>query len=618
MDSQDRVYAAVLPDAKVYRIDQSGKPQLFFDPKCKYIWAMSFDRSGNLFVATGDAGIVYKVDANGNAAKFYDTQETHARSMIIDHDGNLIVGTEPGGLVIRITPEGKGFVIYQANKHEVTAVAEHDGVIYAAATGSKPSGASVTGPPPVLPSNPSPVTAAGVQHAGTQPPIAPPAIGSLSATLTGGSELYRIRKNGLAESIWNSPTDVAYAIAFDAQGRPMIGTGNKGIIHRIESDTLSTELLNAPPTQVTAFLPGPDGVIYAATGNVGNVYSIGPSLEKSGSLASEVLDATDFSHWGTVQLTSALNGGAISIKARSGNLNNPENSWSPWQKVLQTDGGASIQSPPARFLQYKLTLDCSSSGMSPELTTVDIAYLPQNVAPKLQLLEIAPLNYRQAPSSSSLERSVTPSGSPMTLTLPPLGAKRPAGPISLVEPSGAATLQYAKGFITARWSASDSNGDSLIYKVEIKAKNDTFWQTLKDKLTDRYFSFDGNAFADGEYVLRVTASDAPDNIPGEALSSSLESDPFTIDNTPPEITDTSITRNGVNRTLLFTAHDVLSVVDKAQYSINGGEWIVLQPINLVSDAKVLAYQVKAKENETIAVRVFDDNDNVTVKQFALR
>src|SRR4051812_16380744 len=44
VDAQDRVYAAVLPDAKIYRIDAAGKPQLFFDPKCKYVWAMAFDR----------------------------------------------------------------------------------------------------------------------------------------------------------------------------------------------------------------------------------------------------------------------------------------------------------------------------------------------------------------------------------------------------------------------------------------------------------------------------------------------------------------------------------------------------------------------------------------------
>ena len=126
-----------LPDAKIYRIDKTGKPQLFFDPKCKYIWSMAFDHSGNLFVATGDSGIIYRVTPDGKGSKFFDTEETHARSMIIDEAGNLIVGTEPSGLVIRITPNGKSFVLYQTSKREVTAVAEHEGLIYAAAVGNR-------------------------------------------------------------------------------------------------------------------------------------------------------------------------------------------------------------------------------------------------------------------------------------------------------------------------------------------------------------------------------------------------------------------------------------------------------------------------------------------------
>ena len=75
------------------------------------------------------------------------------------------------------------------------------------------------------------------------------------------------------------------------QGRPLVGTGNKGVIHRLDSDQISTSLLNVPPTQVTSFLEGKNGVVYATTGNVGNLYSIGPGIETTGTLESEVLDA---------------------------------------------------------------------------------------------------------------------------------------------------------------------------------------------------------------------------------------------------------------------------------------------------------------------------------------
>ena len=618
VDRQDRVYAAVLPDAKIYRFDSNGKPQLFFDPKCKYIWAMVFDKSGNLLVATGDNGLIYKITPDGNGSKFFDTQETHARSLILDAAGNLIVGTEPGGLILRITPAGQSFVLYQASKREVTALAEHSGVLYAAAIGSKSSAVSVSGTTPVLPSTPSPITATGTPRSGTAPPSLPPAIGSFGASVSGGSDLYRIQQDGFAEKIWSSPTDLVYAITLDAVGKPLLGTGNKGIIYRVDSVHLSTEWLNAPPTQVTSFLRAQNGTIFAVTGNIGSLYSIGPSIEKQGTLESDVLDANDFAHWGKAHLTSTLNGGKIELETRSGNVNNPLNGWSPWNRVDVNDLGGPVQSPPARFLQYRLTLECAGAGNSPELSAVDIPFLPKNIAPVVQQIEIAPFNYRQPPTSSPLERSVTASGSPLTLALPPVGQRRANASSLSLEASGSATLQYSKGFATIRWSATDANGDPLIYRVELREKSSDRWQLLKDKLQDRFYSFDSAAFPDGQYVARVVASDAPGNTPANALTSFLDSDPFTLDNTPPEITGVSVIQSGAERALKFTAKDALSWIDKAEYSVNGGEWILLQPDNFVSDSQVLSYSVSGKESQTLAVRVFDEDDNSVVKQFVLR
>lgn len=616
VDPEDRIYAAVLPDAKVYRIDKSGKPQLFFDPKCKYIWSLVMDHSGNLFVATGDAGLIYRVTSDGKSSKFFDTEETHVRSMILDNAGNLIVGTEPGGLILRITPKGQSFVLYQAAKREVTAIAEYQGILYAAAVGSKTAAPSVSGAPPVLPSKTVAITPTGAPQSGSKPPSLPPAIGSLSAAVPGGSDVYRIQKDGFAELIWSSSSDLVYALAFDAGGKPLLGTGNKGVIYRIDSDQLSTELLNAPPTQVTAFLQGRNGLLYAATGNVGNLYSIAPALDSSGTLESEVLDTHDFAYWGKVHLTSTLHGGSITFETRSGNLSNPENNWSPWTNVTVTRLGGQIESPPARFLQYRLTLSCTSGEISPDVNVVDIAYLPRNVAPKIGPVEIAPFNYREPASASSLERSVTASGSPSTLTLPAVGQKRSPSS-SVLESSAGATLQYAKGFLTARWLASDPNGDPLVYKVEIKAKNESRWRTLKDKLQDRFYAFDTTAFADGEYLLRVSASDAPGNTPAAALTASLESDPFTIDNTPPEISGVAVVSKGSGRDFTFTAGDALSWIEKAEYSVDGGAWTLLNPIDKVTDSQTLKYMFTVPTGEMVAVRVFDENDNVVVKQLTV-
>ena len=435
----------------------------------------------------------------------------------------------------------------------------------------------------------------------------PPPVNSFSPSVSGGSEVYRIQKDGFAEKIWGSASDVAYAIAFDSEGRPLVGTGNEGVIHRLDSDQFNTVLLNTPPTQVTSFLEGKNGVVYATTGNVGNLYAIGPGLETSGTLESEVLDASEFSTWGKVHIRSTNHSGAITLETRSGNVNHPESNWTPWTKVEISELGGAIHSQPARYLQYRLTLTKSSSGESPELSAIDLAFLPKNVAPKVQQIEVAPFNYRQAPSNSALERSVQPSGSPSTITLPAVGSKRSSAGIDVS--TGGAVAPVQQGFRNHSLGFGDPNGDQLSFKVELRSAADATWRTLKDKLLDRFYAFDSTSFPDGKYVVRITASDAPSNIPTAALTSSLESETFTIDNTPPVITINSASAGSIK----FTAKDALSWIDKSEYSIDGGDWTALLPDNLVTDSQSLDYTITARAGQLVSIRVYDENDNVSAK-----
>ncbi len=625
LDNKDRLYAATSPDSKVYRINADGKADLFFDTKAKYVWAMAFDHANNLYVATGDQGVIYRVAPDGKGSEFFRTEETHARSMILDNQGNLIVGTEPGGYVLRITPEGKSFVLFQSNKREITALAQHGDTIYAAASGGRPTLPSVLTPP--APASPAaPVTGTTRAAITVQSPAgqqaASPSLALLAGAgaTAGGSDLFQVDKEGSAERLWNSPSDVIYAIGFDKDAKPLLGTGNKGLVYRIDSPSLSTQLVNAPPTQVTAFSPGRNGVLYAVTGNVGKLYAIGPGYEQTGSLESEVLDAQSFAYWGKAHLLTDANGGTTSISTRSGNVNRPQKNWSDWSAVEMTPVGGQISSPPARFLQYKLTLAASAGTQSPQLKTIQIAYLPKNIAPVLRIVQVESANYRASNSPSFLERNTTASGSPTSVTLPALGQERRSSSASTAEANAGLTVQYAKGYITVRWSATDENSDTLVYRVEIQGKNELVWRLLKDNVLEKHFSFDGSAFADGQYRIRVTASDEPSNPSNQALSSSLVGDPFTIDNTPPELASGGMKAENNQTVIRFTAKDALSWIDKAEYSINGSEWQIVQPQNRVSDSQQLSYELKlpreAKNGEqVIAVRVFDDDDNEAVTRF---
>jgi len=60
-------------------------------------------------------------------------------------------------------------------------------------------------------------------------------------------------------------------------------------------------------------------------------------------------------------------------------------------------------------------------------------------------------------------------------------------------------MQYAKGAIGARWIAIDDNSDTLIYTVEIRGRERNRMEALKDKVKEKYISWDSTAFPDGEY-----------------------------------------------------------------------------------------------------------------------
>lgn len=613
VNRKDEVFAAVSPDAKVYKLASSGKATLFYDSKEKYIWAMAFNPQGELFIATGDQGRIHRVSPDGKGGVFAETAETHVRSLAIDNSGNLIAGTDPGGLVIRITPKAESFVLYQTARREVTSIAvARDGVIFAAAAGTRQPAPPAPAQPPAPPPATSTLGSGAVQTIAsprpsfsTTPPLTPS-----SSTISGGSEIYRIETDGAPRKIWSVAQPVVYALGFDGQGHLIAATGNQGWIYRIDSDRVSTRLVDAEVTQFTALAAGNAGQLYAATANSGRIFQIGPGLEPEGTLSSEAFDATMFTYWGRLRHEGENNGGSITMETRSGNLERQYSHWSPWTVVTDR-----VQSPAARFLAWRATLKAAPDGRSPVLSLVEAVYVAKNVAPVLDRIEITPPNYRFPSASLTLSSS-------NTLSLPPIGqTRRPSPSVSLSDSSGSQSMTYDKGSIGARWRASDANGDTLLYRVEIRGAGEKVWKPLKDELKDSRYSWDSTGFADGKYLLRVHASDSYDNYPGEELTAEIESDPFLIDNTPPEITGLEAKLDGESIRIAFRATDALSSLQLAEYAINGGEWISVEPSTRMTDSPRHDYAAvsgKVTGGEyTIAVRVSDERDNTVVQKVVI-
>ncbi len=176
---------------------------------------------------------------------------------------------------------------------------------------------------------------------------------------TGGSEIYRIAPDGSPDSIWTSREDLVYALAFDQHGRLLAGTGNRGTyfrhprrgrVHR------PAQGQRQPDHRLSLQRPG--GGLYASTSNLGKLFLLSAAPEAEGSYESDVFDAHIFSRWGRAEFRGQ---GNIEFFARSGNVDNPDRNWSPWEPVdLQKD--AEVNVPAARFVQWKAVLHAGQSG----------------------------------------------------------------------------------------------------------------------------------------------------------------------------------------------------------------------------------------------------------------
>jgi hypothetical protein len=619
------VYAALSPEGKIFRIGADGKPVLHAQIEPRYVWALIAEPDGSLYAATGDPGRVLRIAPGGAVSVFFDAGESHVRSLIRGPQAALIAGTEPGGVVLRIDAKGQGFVLHQTAKREVTALAAAaDGTVYAAAVGTRrpPAPAAAPQAPPPQPAQqqaaaqPAPQPQQQVQAQRVLAAAPPPAIGI--AAQAAGSDIYRIAPDGEPRLIWSSNTAVVYALALDAQGALIAGTGAEGVLYRIDTPSAYTTLVRAEPQQITAFAAAPGGGLLAATANPGMVFRLGPDSEKTGSVESEVLDAGAFTYWGRLRHEAETNGGRVRIETRSGNVEDPNRNWSAWQEVAAASGER-IASPPARFLQFRAVLEAAPNGASPELRLVEAAYQAKNLAPVIEKIEITPFNYRFPAAGASLTAS-------KNITLPGLGqaAQRRQGGASqpAATESGSVTMNYEKGWIGVRWRALDPNSDSMEARIEIRGEGEREWKLLKDELRESRYSWDSTAFADGRYRLRIRLSDKPDNYPGRELTAQMESEDFLIDNTPPEIAELSARAEGNRIVARFRVKDALSALQSAEVSVNGGEWVDAEPTTRITDSPQHEYEVTlpkpAGSEFVIAVRAADERDNVAVRKVLLR
>ena len=613
------IYAATLPSGKVYKLPagatdlDESKAEVVFDPaqtddKPKYIWDLAFDGQGRLYIATGGPAAVYRVEVEKAGAKptlFFKSDEQHIRAILFDKAGNLIAGSDGSGLVYRIDTNGKGYVLYDAPKREITSLTIADnGTIYAAGVGGK--GQTTLPPLPVqgIPSVTATITI-------LQP-------GSIQAfngntVIPDGSEVYEIPPQGAPHRIWYDHDDIVYALTWSPQGL-LAASGNRGRIFRIDENGQYADIAHLEASQAVGFADSPQG-LYVGTANTGKIYllSHGPAAESN--YLSDVFDAGVFSRWGRAEVDASSQN--FDLYARAGNIDNPERAWSDWKKVTPNNGSLGLDM--SRFVQWKVVLRPGAT-----VGAVGINYLPANIAPAIDEIVVVPGARVNSPPPQVQQPptvNINFSGTSNTgVTFNPEPGREPL------------TAAKDKSSVTARWAAHDDNGDDLVFSVYYRGDNETNWQLLKDKITDRYYSFDATAIPDGAYRVKVVASDAPSHNPGEALTTERVSDRFLIDTTPPVVSAMEARMENGKIHVTLTATDSASPIGHAEYSVDAGPWQYVEPVGKLSDSLTEHYDFEAPlrpqqpgalpaanpSEHLVTVRVYDRFDNAAAAKAVVR
>lgn len=614
LDKNDALFAATSPDGKVYQINSKGTATIRFDPPDTYIWDILFDSANNLFVATGDSGRIYKVSVSGKSDVYYESSESNIRSLSLDNQGNLLAGSFGNGYIYRINPNRDAFVIYDADLKEIHQIeVDSRGIIYAAALGrTKPYL-----PPKTSPKNKDDKNKDDDESAAEAEVIVLDEIsvevrpGQQSIGDISESAIYRIAPNGLIRNIWNSFKEPVQSIILTRDDKLFVGTGNDGYLLNVDKNSEKNILIHLDESQVSAFCFSPKNEMYFATSNLGKIYKVDNGFQKQGTYLSEVLDSYIVSKWGSIRWEEELpKSGTVKFYTRTGNTEEPDDTWSNWSSAHTQNDGSNITNPDSRFIQWKLELNTRDRSYTPNVHKISISSLQQNVPPEIASITIYPAGefYENAQQNIDVKSSFL---------------EEPEGFDSGNRSSQRNSRNhylgrkiFRQGWRTVSWVVVDDNNDDLTYHLFYRETNSNYWLTLVKNWHSNSFAWDTQRLPDGQYFLKLETTDSLSNPENLFLRTDRLSEPFIIDNSGPNVRNISVsTIKGNEKSIKFTVKDDYNPVSEVAYSIDGKDWKIIYPIDSINDSKTEHFAIqtkvnKAKGKHTLVIKAADRIKNI--------
>ena len=602
IDAADNVYAGSSPGGVIYRVGAKGDTTRYYETAEGSVWCLLAGKDGALYAGTGSAGKIFRITGATIGALLAETKDANVMALAQTADGAILAGTAGKGLLVRVERSGATRVLYDADADELRAIAVLDDGSIAVGTNRTQSGRSS--------GTAAATAAAGGGGRGGNPY-------AIDVTPQGGGKcgIFLVQPDGSARTLYSPPCEFVYALRTAGAKSVLAATGQPAAIFRIDTDR-KYALLAAPREKQVLALTGSGDAIFAATGNPAALFALGPGKAKEGRYLSDAHDLRSVASWGRFAARVA-GGGEVSLSTRSGFGETPDEGWSAWSPEAPVRAGeAPIASPPARFLQYRLRFK-GGGGEGPSLSTIDLSYVPRNLAPELGAIRL------YGPDQTFMEggpefrppqiSQTFPSGLKVEYSYPRFGPR----------PVSDASAAWARGIRTVAWEGLDPNGDEVTSDVFLKPADESNWRRLAKEISERLYSWDAESYPNGDYRVKVVASDKRGNPPGSELQTERLSAPFRIDNIPPRVeslraaarpakapaTKSSLVVTGV-------AVDADSRVSSIEYSLDGGDWTQVFPKDGIYDQREEAFEFTIADLErgerSVAVRASDQDRNVAV------
>jgi hypothetical protein len=596
------LYAGASPGGKVYRIE-AGKPTLYYDSKAQYVWSLAFSGPA-LYVATGLPGEIHRVDAGGQGRRIHQAADPHVRTLHVAA-GEVWAGTSGSGLILKVDSAGNVATVFDSGKTEITAIdSGRSGRVWAAASSSEAGGGAtepISTPLPQQPAKAAPRPA----PPGDEPPRdrdkpevtvtvgAPRLAPARPPTRTGfTSEIILFDKGEPPRVVWTGSDELVFDVGDADATSVLVATGPKGRLYRVSPDTWS---LDRTFDEKQVSIVAGDAI---GTNGSSAFYRL-KNGSRTGEYVSAVKDTARTSTFGAFRYDGEVPAGSkLEVAFRSGESAVPDTTWSNWSEYEDAGTAARVAAPPARYLQWKLRMS-SGSGAAPAVRRVEAAYRNRNAAPVVDAFFAMGPNEvfaRSGTGGSNVFETSAPDEKGIFTSLEEARPETP--PRKLLR----------KGYRTLTWKTTDSDGDTVVHALEFRPVSSNRWVPLKSDVRETFYSFDTTSLPDGEYVFRVTASDGESN-PEEGKSMSRETSPVVIDNTPPSLKRTAVSRGALGVEVV----DEASPITDFEYSVNARDWVRVEPEDGLSDSRKETYRIELAPGDRggyLLIRATDAARNV--------